>query len=470
MTKSTLSSLVMAAALAWGVAIPEASAAGSQDALLNALVRKRVLSESEADEIRGELAQEKAKSSAEKIKLSNSISELKLYGDLRLRYQYDNRDTMVRGPQVTTAGKNGEGDPRHGRQRSRARFRLRLGADFKLTDQFFGGVQIQTSSAADSGNQTFTGGFSNYDLFLSRAYLGWKPMDGLTFVGGKQANPFYTTDLVWDGDINPTGVVEIVDLHKLVASAEGGTPPWELTLTGGQFIFQDNDEDKNGTDYKTDAWLFVTQARGSYKFENDVKLTVAPGFMTYTASDLTSSPGMNNETSFYSTRNLSILTAPGDVSFKMGGLKAKVYWDLAYNLEGSKRARDIYGLDGSFDTNLGRDASTTSTIDNLAWLVGFKLGDNKKKGDWSAMLDYRQTGIAAVDPNLNDSDFALGQLNTQGVKAGVAYNLTDSAIAAVSFIQAWNLREIYGGEATGGSAIANTSSAQIIQVDLNLKF
>ncbi len=470
MKKSTLSSLIMAAALSWGVTVPEASASGDQNALLNALVRKRVLSEVEADEIRTELAQERSKSSVEKIKLAGSVSELKLYGDLRLRYQYDNRDKQVRSAQVTAPNKNGEGDPSHGRQRSRARFRLRLGADFKLTDQFFGGVQIQTSSAADSGNQTFTGGFSNYDLFLSRAYVGWKPMDGLTFIGGKQANPFYTTDMVWDGDINPTGVVEQVELHKLLSLGEDDSRPWEVTLKAGQFIYHDNDEDKNGTDYKTDAWLFATQVVGSYQFENDVKVTFAPGFMTYTAADLTASPGINNETSFYSTRNLAIITAPGDVAFNLGGFKTKVYWDLAYNLQGSKRAHDVYRMDGSWDAASGRPTSQTSTIDNLAWLAGVKVGDNKKKGDWSAMLDYRQTGLAAVDPNLNDSDFALGQLNTHGIKAGVAYNLTDSAIAAVSFLQAWGLRDLYGGEATSGSAIANTRSAQIIQVDLNLKF
>ncbi len=467
MTKTTLSSLALACALTLGAGGQASAQSGGSHALLDALVRKKVLSSEEADEIRADLVKEQKASSADKIKLSSSLTELKLYGDLRLRYQYDNRNTQLHRPQNTTIGANGEGDPRHGRQRGRARFRLRLGADFKLTDNFFGGVQLQTASASDSGNQTFTGGFSNYDIFISRAYLGWNAFEGITLIGGKQRNPFYSTDLVWDGDINPTGVVEKVEFHKLVAlgAEEDASLPWEVTLNAGQFIFHDNDEDKNGTDYKTDAWLFATQVVGTYKFNKDFKATVAPGFMTYTAANLSASPGMNNETPFTSTRNLMILTAPGDFSFKIGKLKTKVYWDFAYNIDGAKRTRDVYGLDG-----IGTNSNHTGQ-DNLAWLLGVQVGDNKKKGDWSAMFNYRQTGISAVDPNLNDSDFALGQLNTQGFKTGVAYNFTDAIVGGVTYLQGWHLRgDLHGGQATGGAGVANTRAFQILQVDLNMKF
>jgi len=52
-------------------------------------------------------------------------------------------------------------------------------------------------------------------------------------------------------------------------------------------------------------------------------------------------------------------------------------------------------------------------------LLGVVLGENKKKGDISVSANYRQTGLTAVDPNLNDSDFGKSKLNTEGFKVGL---------------------------------------------------
>ncbi len=478
MTKSILPSLTTAGVLAFA-ALGSPAFAQDSGALLDALVRKNVLSAQEAEDIRADLVRENAATTAGKIQLGSSVTEMKLSGDLRLRYQYDNRKAVDVNPDGP-----GVGFPQHGQQRSRERFRLRLNADFKLSDQFFGGVQLQTGSAADSANQTFGSGFGNYNIFISRAYLGWQATDWLTLVGGKQPNPFYTTDLVWDSDINPDGFSQRIDFHKLFAAGGSETvsysdgksissstssvrilPPWELSLVAGQFIFTDNNEDAFDNDSSTDAWLFVTQLVGSYKFNSDVKLTVAPGYMAYTAADVT---GVSNETSFNlagGTRNLSIVTAPGDLAFKVAGLKAKVLWDFAYNTEGNARAREIYAMSGL------PGVSEHSSRDNLAWLAGIQIGENKKKGDWSLIANYRQTGFASVDPNLNDSDFALGQLNTQGVKIGAAYNLTDFCVLAATYFDATSLRKnLYGGEATKGNKLAYLGSVRIFQLDLNVKF
>jgi hypothetical protein len=98
------------------------------------------------------------------------------------------------------------------------------------------------------------------------------------------------------------------------------------------------------------------------------------------------------------TRQMHILTAPGDISFKLGGIKTKLYWDFAYNLTGRERFEDIYQLYHPPASRLRYNER-----DGLAWLAGFQLGELKKKGDWSLNLDYREVGVASVDPNLNDS-------------------------------------------------------------------
>ena len=45
----------------------------------------------------------------------------------------------------------------------------------------------------------------------------------------------------------------------------------------------------------------------------------------------------------------------------------------------------------------------------MAWLLGLQIGDNKKAGDLSAYVDYRQIGIAAVDPNLSFDDAMIAR-------------------------------------------------------------
>ena len=485
MRKSTITTLALTGALVLGGA-SAALAQGDSSALLDVLVKKKVLSAQEAEDVRADLVRDNATTNAGKINLSNSITSLKLYGDVRMRYQWDQKQEQV-------------ANANHDNQRSRERFRLRLNADFQLTDNLFGGVQLQTGNAADSGNQTFGGGFGNYNIYLSRAFVGWQAAPWFTGIIGKQANPFYTTDLVWDADINPEGVVERLDFHKLFtgnANVTGYTKdgktvfstssvrtetPWELSLVAGQLFYDDNKEFNSTNDTRTDAWLFNTQLIGSYKFTPNLKLTVAPGYMAYTAGNTSN---LNNEVPFMtnqtdttdsskttallntaSTRYLSILTVPGDVSFSVAGVKAKVLWDFAYNFAGRSRFDDTYALDipeiGQHHT--GRD--------DIAWLAGIQVGENKKKGDWSILANFRQTGIAAVDPNLNDSDFALGFLNTQGIKAGVAYNFTDSCVGGISYYDAWNLRkDLVLGQATANQKVANVNSVQILQVDLSVKF
>jgi len=66
------------------------SATRAQDAgaLLDLLVKKRLISDQEAEEVRTELVKESASTAAGKWKLSTPINEIELYGDARLRYEY----------------------------------------------------------------------------------------------------------------------------------------------------------------------------------------------------------------------------------------------------------------------------------------------------------------------------------------------------------------------------------------------
>ena len=93
--------ITMAASLSAGPITARAQDAG---ALLDLLVRKKLITEQEAQSVRAELSKERGQNndsgkesitpvtasvnSGEKWKLSTPLTELELYGDVRLRYEY----------------------------------------------------------------------------------------------------------------------------------------------------------------------------------------------------------------------------------------------------------------------------------------------------------------------------------------------------------------------------------------------
>ncbi|MGC3989204.1 MAG: putative porin [Chthoniobacteraceae bacterium] len=328
-------------------------------------------------------------------------------------------------------------------------------------------------------------------IYINRAFIGWKPADWFVAKVGKQDNPFYTTDLVWDPDIRPAGLVETISIDKffggsstvedkglskdgksVVTSTVETKPKWTLALNFGQFYYSDNNEYNSDSDSKTDAYIFGEQILGTYDF-GPAKVTFAPSAYLYNAASLTSfdSAVQFQDTTAISgaSRKLSILTAPGEVAFKVMGIPTRFYWDFAYNLQGRGRASDMYKL-YRVQSN-GTSVLTHSTQDDIAWLAGLQVGQNKKAGDLSFNVNFRQSGITSVDPNLNDSDFALSELNTQGVKTGLTYNFTDAFTGTVCYMYAWNLRKnLIEGEATSDQKLADGNNIQVLQVDLMLKF
>jgi hypothetical protein len=213
-------------------------------------------------------------------------------------------------------------------------------------------------------------------------------------------------------------------------------------------------------------------------------------------------------------RDLFVVQAPGDITVKVGKIPVKFYWDFAYNFDGGKRfsllgtagqqmttgtlfngtslstgSLIITQRDGTNPTTFPfaglysevvtdshgnvigyRNLAQPSDKDKMAWLLGLQIGDNKKAGDLSAYVDYRQIGIAAVDPNLSFDDAMLGRLNMRGFGFGIAYNVTDFLVLGVSGRVDWNLTNLYGGQATRGSGIADDNSWHYVRAEALLTF
>jgi Putative porin len=537
MIKRALPILALSILLASTSTTAHAQSSAADQALLDALVKKGVLTQKEADTISAEAANAVSTAPSNKVTVGDWVKQLSIGGDFRLRNQWDQRTPLVlTNPALGPQDKN--------IPRDRWRFRLRLNLDVILQQNFFAGVQLSTSDnrAADTNNATYTGGFDQYRIYITRAFMGWKPTPGLTFIGGKQANPFYTTDLIYDPDVSPAGLVERVDFDKFfdmswgepvaAEGKEGKAPPppapkpgvsLELALIAGQFVTFNNNADSGLTGLKWDAYQFQQQLLARLKIGDKLTITLGPGLLAYNnamigSTATTTAPivangvvypagtfippanqnidsaglqPLNNSGAYPITqRDMLIILAPGDITYnKLFGNPLTLYWDFAYNTEGNARfQRDIgplfsqYFFVGRSSTPSFRDLATPGFSDDAAWLVGLKYGQNKKAGDFSLSADYRQVGVASLDPNINSSNFALSNLNTEGWEFNAAYNFTDFLTAVVTFYWSDALNgNLYGGYATGNvpSAIVGTGSQwpmardrhdKVLQVNLLMKF
>ncbi|MCX7926867.1 MAG: putative porin, partial [Candidatus Omnitrophica bacterium] len=199
-SKSKVIALVLTVSLffcCWAVQAAEI------DLLVEKLVEKGILSEGEAQQLLTETREEARREIAQGKNevLPKWLQTTKFSGDLRIRYQ----------------GETKSGD----KHRDRGRFRLRYGFDCRPNEQMKVGFKMATGENKTNGpeqtstNQTFTNSFQNKDIWIDRAFIEYTPfsltdlflLKDMTLIGGKFANPFFTTDMVWDSDINPEGGV-----------------------------------------------------------------------------------------------------------------------------------------------------------------------------------------------------------------------------------------------------------------------
>jgi len=499
-------------ALALGLTAVKAQ---TDSALLDALVKKGVLSNKEAEDISASEAKDSATTAGSKLSIGDYVQKLTIYGDARLRFEYADEKAQSGLPVPVGGGNGGDNIV------ERNRYRLRIGADYVYSDNFKGGFELESNTANDSANQSFGSAYEKAAINIGLVYLQWKPVDWLTLTGGKQRNPLYTTDLVWDPDINPEGASEALSWTFPFGGESAPADPKDLkavaapasdeSLTVGftafQGIYSDNSEfNTKGTD-NTDSWQFVEQVPVQFNFNKNMFVKVVPGFDTYMGGGNVG-PGngpageAGGGTLAFMAPNadddLAIVTAPGEFDWKFDKVPMKFYWDFAANLDGKARVQQVYlgnaTVVGAAGSSIAKTQAQNQALgDNIAWLAGIQAGQNKKKGDWSFRADYRQVGLGSIDPNLNDSDWGDSYLNQQGVKVAGSYNFTDFLIGTITVYDTWAYKSsllnglpganptglpiaggggatVTGTTASGITNLAGVSQTQRVDVDLQWKF
>ncbi len=462
-----------AGALATAAVVSSGLCADASDPLLDMLIKKGLLTEQEARDIKAEAQTNAVPSAASKWKLSSSLKNIGLYGDVRFRYEYRGADNP-QNPVLSS---------RETYFKERFRYALRAGIQGEIYDNFNYGVRIETSTNPRSTWVTFgddsnpTPSAKNSDgIGVGQIYLGWKPTDWFELTVGKMPMPLYTTPMVWDTDINPEGAFE-----KFKYSIKNV----DLFAGFGQFIYQDTSVDVSIP--SSDTWMFAWQVGANVKLDERSSFRIAPLVYTYAGrgsanqlnlpfvgqgfggTNALSGAGFNEN----GINDLLVVEVPAEYNLKLGAYHARVFGDYAYNVNGNTRARKAFAA-GSLQGDFPASVTGPVTGQNTAYQIGagFSTEGPARKHSWETRVYWQHVEQYALDVNLLDSDLFEGRANLEGIAAAISYNFTDAISGTIRYGYA---RRINNSLGTGGNnpdlPILNpVLNYNLVQLDLMWKF
>lgn len=403
--------------------------------------------------------------------ITGMMQRIRWNGDIRLRHQSDffseGNGMLVSQDldEVINTTNN----------RHRERYRLRLGATAKVADNVDVGVRIATGNAGDpvSTNDTFGDYLANDNIVLDQAYLSWTYAPDLRLVhprfklvGGRMPNPFFSTDLVWDKDLNFEGLALNIERNN--------SEHFNLWCTMGLFPLHELEMSQN------DAWFMGMQLGLHWKIFKTFSTNLAAACYDFKNVQ---APEYNKfiDNPYSYTEPLFVQKGNTYQGYKLvdegGNLLAEKY----FHASDYKEVNFLWTMDvGFFDpihinflaeyvSNIGfdreeliaRGALQSSDPDNLdkGYQLGVRVGHEKMREflDWNGYCYYKHLEGDAVMDAFTDSDFHLGGTNAKGWILGGNLGLTKNTWLSARWLTADELDGIPLG-------------VDVLQVDINARF
>jgi hypothetical protein len=420
----------------------DADAAGAVRVTYVPQVVKDEISAQVREEIRPQVVQDVvAQAQAEQwgvpAALPDWIRGLRLSGDVRVREQADlfasdnAQFAYLDFLEVNEKGGIGKaGDDAFlntTEDRLRTRARARFGIEAKLGDGFTAGLRLATGNFRDpvSTNQTLAQAGGRYSFGVEQAYLRYDARDGsewswLSLGAGRMANPFLTTDLVFDSDLTFEGFTGSYR-HAFASSAPEGRHAF---VTLGAFPIEEVELSSD------DKWLYAAQLGAHWRFDNELLLRGAVAYYLYdnitgirhafdsTLLDYTAPRFLQRGNTLFDIRNdadpstnLFALAADYEIVDVVLGLDMPVLADYQLSLMAD------YATNVGYDRNdvLARTAlDIEGRTDGYSVEVGFGAPKLDRRHAWRAALRYRYLQRDAVLDAFADSDFHLGGTDSKG--------------------------------------------------------
>lgn len=429
---------------------------------------KRQISEQIRQEV---VAQAKTEQWGDVNAVPEWVSRFKWSGDIRLRYQDDlYAKGNASGYDFIDApyGLGSNSDPVNTQtDQQNLRLRARLGLAVKVSDAVSAGFQLTTGNTTNpvSTNQTQGNEFNKYALVLDRAFVKAQPWDWLAVSGGRMPNPFFSTDLVWDADLNFDGVA--ATFTPWARSDRSGKPFFTL----GAFPLKS--VQSSATNLAADKWLVAGQAGLDWKMDGETRLRFGLAYYDYRHIAAVPDPAVDGLYDY----TASILTSQqkGNTRFQVAPIDSPNLYGLAadYSLVNLTATLDLAHfdpihviLDGDVVKNVGYDKAkvdallgTPQAARTLGWQTKVTVGwpSMQNQGDWQAFIGYRHLERDAVLDAFADSDFRLGGTNNKGYFIGGSYGVDRYSWVSARWMSADQIDGL-------------PFSVDVLQVDFNAKF
>lgn len=360
---------------------------------------------------------------AEKIiPIPDWTKRIKFSGDFRLRYQgdffdgsgsaggFDTGNGIFVKPDKPTELLNSSID------RHQMRIRARLNVIAKVNDEVEVGIGLATGNTTNpvSTNATLGDSLNKKNFLLDLSYMKWTPLPNLTLWGGRFASPWFSSDLVWDQDINFDGVAFSYKPQL--------TSTLSMFLTGGAFPIQEVELSSR------DKWLYAGQIGLQYRNEN--KLTAKLAAAIYDFENITgvaNDPSRPGEKDFtapqFQQKGNTLLDIDPSTTIKtayaaefrelnIGGSLDLGFWDPLRVVLMADYVNNIGYENSDVNALTGHDVKKETEGYQFGIAVGYP--DTRDLGQWKALVNYKYLESDAVVDAFTDSDFHLGGTNAKG--------------------------------------------------------
>jgi len=291
-------------------------------------------------------------------------------------------------------------DQPSGEDRYRGRMRFRIGASYDIMETLTAKARLSTASdGRDANNPHWDFGdgsdsFQGGDLVFDRFFLDWTPCECSDFRVGKiphvLAQPPVFSELMWDQDVNPTGIGAIWDV--------GSSGDFSGDLRLAEYIAVENSS-------QSDPAMFGVQGNLRWAAEEDLGIDLSTSFSAW--SNLNDSTGqLGNQ------GNTDVM---GDFGI----------WEsfLAATFEGGPlgRTQGFVEYMNNVDDDTGEDTG---------FAIGVKAGKGGHQGDKNVFLTWYDLDANAVFSPVAQDDTPIAGTGVgtgmTGVIVGGQYYVRDN--------------------------------------------
>lgn len=399
------------------------------------------------------------------------VARLRWEGDLRLRYQGDlfaEGNALPATFALTGINLNNTTEDRH-----RLRLRARLGLTAQVTEGIAAGLRLTTGNTTDpvSTTQTLGTTANRYSLVLDRVFLRAEPRDWLSVSGGRIPNPFFSTDLVWDDDLNFEGFAATL---RAWPHAERAAKPF---LTLGVFPLQEVESSR--TNLARDKWLYAAQAGLDWRATAHARWRFGVAYYDYRNVSGLENPNPSVDGRFDATapqfrqKGNSLFVIDADANndgtlidpirglasdyqlVNLTAMASLTHFDPLHVILSADVVKNIGYDQAAMQRRMGANHAERT----LGWDFRLTVGRPAvaQAGDWQAFMGYRRLERDAVLDAFTDSDFRLGGTDAKGYYLGGQYGLHRNTWLSARWLSA---------DAIDGLPLA----VDVLQVDLNARF